>query len=227
MLSCFIHCLVQYGKTKHWTLRLLYRNHEQITNSKHDVSIFWWSRQSNAPISGPRLFLDRLLGPSEGKTRVLKKTLGITLRWDTNCQESQNSADSSCWFRWCLMTECMVRNMIVTFSEDSWNTAELSSSVVSISSTLSGELPLHWLNHPHPVTFQHLQDVSPWFLSRSPWQPSPHPTFLKIICLAQLAKITIANLVFLCFSARFEWFEIDGNINQPLKLAGPNFKQRY
>ena len=163
---------------------------------------FWWSRQSNAPISGPRLFLERLLGPSEGKTRVLKKTLEITGKWDTNCQESQNSADSSCWFRWCLITECMVPNMIVTFSEDSWNTAELSSSIVSISSTLSGELPLHWLNHPHPVTFQHLQDVSPWFLSRSPWQPSPHPTFLKIICLAQLAKITIANLVFLCFSAR-------------------------
>ena len=133
------------------------------------------------------------------KHQCSKKPLGITGRWDTNCQESQNSADSSCWFQWCLITECMVRNMIVTFSEDSWNTAELSSSVVSISSTLSGELPLHWLNHPHPVTFQHLQDVTPWFLSRSPWPPSPHPTFLKIICLAQLAKITIANLVFSCF----------------------------
>ena len=160
------------------------------------------------------------------KHQCSKKTLGITGRCDTNCQESQNSADSSCWFRWCLITECMVRNMIVTFSEDSWNTAELSSSVVSISSPLSGELPLHWLNHPHPVTFQHLQDVSPWFLSGSPWQPSPHPTFLKIICLAQLAKITIANLVFLCFSARV-WMVWSRQKHQPLKLAGPNFKQTY
>lgn len=165
-------------------------------------------------------------GTFRRKNTSAQKTTVQTGRWDTNCQESQNSADSSCWFQWYLITECMVRNMIVTFSEDSWNTAELSSSVVSISSTLSGKLPLHWLNHPHPVTFQHLQDVTPWFLSGSQWPPSPHPTFLKIICLAQLAKITVANLVFLCFSARV-WMVWNRRKHQPLKLAGPNFKQRY
>ena len=176
---------------------------------------FWWSRQSNAPISGPRLFLERLLGPSEGKTRVLKKTLGITGRWDTNCQESQNSADSSCWFQWCLITECMVRNMIVTFSEDSWNTAELSSSVVSISSTLSGETASALAQPPSPC------DIS----------TSPR-CFTVISLRITVAAIASSHLpqnhlscsarqdhycqpgFFYVFLRGFEWFEIDGNINR-------------